>query len=311
MTAVAFGLPLLCFGAAGILGVRGLGICGSGRVGTAWKLVYCVACPQFLLSCARMIRFAIAFALGSFLLVSQPAVKPEISMNATLWMQTSAEYAASTMQTYRSAGYALSAALADPNWTAAYEQTGDFRALPPAVILDLDETVLDNSSFQARVSRSDFVFSEDRWDAWVNEAKANAIPGAVAFLHSAVLKGVAPVYITNRLCKSDDPEDPTVKVLKRLRIPYSPTRLLCKTSTSNKTERRKAVAASYRILLLIGDDFNDFTAAPATVSERAELVKFHEAMWGSKWFVLPNPTYGSWERAIGSDLRKKWEALRP
>lgn len=260
----------------------------------------------------RMLRIVSLVLMGVFAVTAQPAVpRPEANLNATLWVQTSAEFGALATQTYRAAGMALTAALADPHWTAAYEQTNDFRALPPAVILDLDETVLDNSSAQVQVMRTGQGFTEEGWTAWVKEARAGAVPGAVAFLHAALLKGVAPHYITNRVCNPADAADPTVKVLKGLGIPYAPDRLLCKTAGSNKTDRRSAVAQRFRILLLIGDDFNDFTAVLDAVDERAKLWKFYEPMWGTKWFVLPNPMYGSWERSVGFDLAKKWNALRP
>ncbi len=206
---------------------------------------------------------------------------------------------------------ALSAALADPNWTAAYEQTNEFRELPPAVILDLDETVLDNSAAQVRLIQTGKSFTEEGFAEWVKEARAGAIPGAVQFLHAAHLKGVALYYISNRVCNPADADDPTVVVLKKLRVPFRADRLLCKTAGSNKTDRRKIVAERYRILLLIGDDFNDFTAVPDVVEERAKLQQFYESMWGTKWFALPNPVYGSWERSIGFDLNKKLQSLRP
>jgi acid phosphatase len=255
----------------------------------------------------------IAYLLLAWRLAAQPAPGPvtDPGLNAVAWVQTAAEYAALTTQTYRAAGLALSAALADPNWTAAYEQTNDFRSLPPAVILDLDETVLDNSSSQAILVRSGKTYSEQHWDAWVKQARAGAIPGAVEFLHAAVLRGVAPVYVTNRVCNPADALDPTVKVLRQLRIPLSPDRLLCKTSGSDKSDRRRAVAERFRILLLIGDDFGDFTTPPTTPAARAELQRFHDPMWGVRWFVLPNPMYGSWERAVGLDARAKRDALRP
>ena len=257
----------------------------------------------------RFVLLSFAAAVAS---LSQPvAPHPDQNLNSTLWMQTSAEYAALTTQAYRAAGLALTAALADPNWTAAYEQTNDFRGLPPAVILDLDETVLDNTAQQVNLIRNGKAFTEEGFTAWVKEARALAIPGAVHFLHTAQLKGVAPHYISNRICNPADPDDPTVKVLKDLKIPYSPDRLLCKTSGSNKTDRRKAVAQKYRILLLVGDDFNDFTAVPDDVAERAKLQSFYDSMWGTKWFVMPNPIYGSWERSVGFDLDKKFKALRP
>jgi len=255
----------------------------------------------------RVLALTVA-AVGS--LGAQPAARVDHNLNATLWMQSSAEYAAIATQTYRAAGLALTVALADPHWTAAYEQTNDFRGLPPAVILDLDETVLDNSPSQVKLIESGKPFAEPGFQEWMKELRAEAIPGAVAFLHAAQLKGVAPFYVTNRICNPADAADPTVVMLQKLRIPYSPDRLLCKTAGSNKTDRRKSVTERYRVLLLIGDDFNDFTAAPESADERAKLQKFYEPMWGTKWFVLPNPTYGSWERAIGYDLGAKWKALR-
>jgi 5'-nucleotidase (lipoprotein e(P4) family) len=259
-----------------------------------------------------MLRTALLTLAVTLPMAAQPAApRQDQNLNATLWVQSSAEYAALTTQTYRAAGMALTAALADAHWTAAYEQTNDFRALPPAIILDLDETVLDNSGAQVQLIRSGQPYSDQNWTAWVKEARALAIPGAVEFLHAAQLKGVAPHYISNRVCNPADADDPTVKVLKSLRVPFAPDRLLCKTAGSNKTDRRRAVAERFRILLLIGDDFNDFSAVPDNVEERAKLQKFYEPMWGCKWFVLPNPMYGSWERSAGFDLDKKWKALRP
>lgn len=258
-------------------------------------------------------KVGVAYLIVAWHLAAQPVPgpAPDPGLNAVAWVQTSAEYAALTTQTYRAAGMALSAALADPHWTAAYEQTNDFRSLPPAVILDLDETVLDNSSSQAILIRSGKTYSEQHWEEWVKQARAGAIPGAVEFLHSAVLRGVAPVYVTNRVCNPADALDPTVKVLRQLRIPFAPDRLLCKTAGSDKSDRRRAVAESFRILLLIGDDFGDFTTPPSTTAARAELQQFHAQMWGVRWFVLPNPMYGSWERAVGLDARAKRDALRP
>lgn len=257
-----------------------------------------------------MPRLVFFVLLAPLLVSAQPAPAHHQNLNATLWVQTSAEYAALTTQVYRSAGLALSAALADPNWTAAYEQANDFRTLPPAVILDLDETVLDNSVSQARLIHAGQGFTEASWTAWVQEARAGAVPGAVAFLHMAVLKGVAPHYVTNRVCNPADSNDPTVRVMKALHVPYAPDRLLCRTGGSDKTDRRRAVAERYRVLLLIGDDFNDFTAAPESLAERTEMRTFYDPMWGTKWFILPNPVYGSWEKSVGFDLKRKWDALR-
>lgn len=257
----------------------------------------------------RLLYLVVITAAGA---AAQPAHKADANMNAVLWVQTSAEYAANAIQTYRAAESALRVALTDSNWTAAYEQVNtDFSKLRPAVILDLDETVFDNSAFEAALSREGAEFTTKAWDGWVKESRAGAVPGSVEFLHAAALSGVTPIYITNRKCDSSMADDPTVKVLRHLRVPLGPDSLHCQTNTGDKTERRRRVAASYRILLIIGDDFGDFTEPPKTVADRAELRRLYEKMWGTKWFVLPNPMYGSWERAVGTKVEDKWKALRP
>jgi acid phosphatase len=73
--------------------------------------------------------------------------------------------------------------------------------------------------------------------------------------------------------------------------------------TSDKTERRRYLAERYRILLLVGDDLRDFlyTPASATPESRATLAREHADKWGTRWFLLPNPAYGSWDRALTGD----------
>jgi acid phosphatase len=88
---------------------------------------------------------------------------------------------------------------------------------------------------------------------------------------------------------------------------------------SDKVTRRESVAARHRVLLLIGDDLNDFLSARTTVEKRHELTKPHAAKWGRQWILLPNPGYGSWEEALYGDprpptpearLQRKLERLR-
>ena len=96
-------------------------------------------------------------------------------------MQTAIEYEASAIQAYRLGQVRLDAALGDPRWSALTEQGAEPPALPPAVILDIDETVLDNSYYQARLVHDDATFANDTWEAWCLESRATAIPGAVEF----------------------------------------------------------------------------------------------------------------------------------
>ena len=241
------------------------------------------------------------------------------NLNAVIWMQTAEEYAAAALQAYRLAQRELDAALKDPSWTAALEQTGDFAKLPAAVVLDIDETVLDNSYFQARQVRDRAPYSEERWGEWVREARATAIPGALAFTQYAAKNGVAVFFVSNRQAPL---EEPTRKNLAALGFPLNDKvdTVLSRSErpewqASGKGPRRQHVARDYRILLLIGDDLGDFVVnAAGTVEERRARTAPQDDWWGRRWIMLPNPTYGSWERAvIGSatdPLAAKHRALR-
>ena len=241
------------------------------------------------------------------------------NLNAVVWMQTALEYEASALQAYRTAQTQLDAALKDPSWTAAIEQTGDFGKLPPAVVLDIDETVLDNSYFQARQVRDRFDFNEERWAAWVRETRATAIPGAREFTQYAAKNGIAVFYVTNRMAPL---EEATRKNLAAQGFPLNDKVDTVLTrgerpewQASGKGPRRAQVARDYRILLLIGDDLGDFVVnAAGTTEERHARTAPNGEWWGRRWIMLPNPTYGSWERAVigtsGDAVGAKYRALR-
>ncbi len=222
-------------------------------------------------------------------------------LNATLWTQQSAEYRASAEQAYRTASRMLDQALADPAWTAVAEQTGDPGHLPPAVILDVDETVLDNSPYQARIIVEGREYP-DGWDAFVREATAPPVPGALGFVRYAAERGVTVFYVTNR----DAPlEEATERNLERAGFPLAADLdvLLMRGERegwgSDKSSRRAFVAGTHRVLILAGDDLNDFiSVSRASIGERDRLEADYASHWGVKWIMLPNPAYGSWERAL-------------
>ncbi|MGZ8708869.1 MAG: 5'-nucleotidase, lipoprotein e(P4) family [Thermoanaerobaculia bacterium] len=213
-------------------------------------------------------------------------------VNPTLWMQSAAEFRASALQTYAAARNALDAALLEPS------------SLPPAIILDLDETALDNSRFAARSIEKGKAFSfGDDWSAWVGESASAAIPGAEEFLSYAASRGVTPFYITNRTANM---ETSTRLNLTKLGFPLADAEDTLLTrgereewNTTDKTTRRDFVASRYRVLLLLGDDVNDFTSASGrTVAERAAIVDGAAESWGTRWFIVPNAIYGSWQSAV-------------
>lgn len=238
-------------------------------------------------------------------------------LQGVLWMQHSVEYRASSMQAYAAATRALDAALADPAWNAVSEQwEPPAGQLPPAVILDIDETCVDNSVYEAELLLAKQLHTEEHWDAFVRSGKVSAVPGAREFLQHAAARGVTIYYVTNQNVKL---EEATRANLAKLGFPLDSARdtLLMVAErpdwSSDKASRRLFVAKEHRVLLLLGDDFNDFvTANGKTPAERDAIFDRFAPWFGSKWFVLPNPVYGSWERALlhgaGKSARERFDA---
>ncbi len=140
-----------------------------------------------------MSRFFLALTLAALSAAAQaPATsKTYESVDAVLWTQTSVEYQASTRQVYVAARAALDRALATPHWVAALEANYiGAQPQPPAVILDLDETVLDNSPYRAPLAKAGQRFTEETWEKWVMESRAGLVPGAREFLRYARMRGV-------------------------------------------------------------------------------------------------------------------------
>src|SRR5437899_5273648 len=137
---------------------------------------------------------ALVAALGSAApALAQQAPDPPASdlLNAVLWMQRSVEFKASALTAFALARIRLDQALADPSWTGApEEQKGAYQALPPAVILDVDETILDNSGYQAWMALRGTSFDPKTWNTYVNTVTSLAVPGALEFARYADQKGV-------------------------------------------------------------------------------------------------------------------------
>lgn len=242
---------------------------------------------------------------------------------ATLWTQRAVEYKANALTVFALARIRLEEALADKGWTAApAEQTGDFANLPPAVVIDVDETLLDNSRYQVWMMRANQSFSTKTWNQFCAAQVSTAIPGAVEFTKYADSKGVKIFYVTNRGAET---EKDTRENMQKLGFPMGgnvDTFLMQGEKpdwTGAKSTRRAAIAKDYRVLLNIGDNFGDFDDRYRT--SEADRVKAFEAgmpYWGKQWLMLPNPTYGSFDTApFGHDFKKsrdeqrkaKWDVL--
>jgi acid phosphatase len=234
--------------------------------------------------------------------LAQDAPAPNDNLNAVLWMQRSVEYKANTLAVFALARYRLDQALADKNWTAApAEQKSDYQSLSPAVVLDVDETLLDNSGYQSWMVVNGTSFNPKTWTQFVKSETSTAIPGAVEFTQYADSKGVRVFYVTNR---TKQEEDATRENMKKLGFPLGgnvDTILSAKEQPdwgSAKGTRRAAIAKHYRILLLVGDNFGDFTDEyKGTEEDRLKVFEANNARWGHDWLTLPNPSYGSFESA--------------
>ena len=246
------------------------------------------------------------------------------SMLAVLYAQSSAEYEANNLQTFAGAKLALEKALVNKNWTAAIEQKEDFSEKPPAVILDIDETVLNNIPFQARAIIKGESYPNG-WVEWMLEEASTSVAGVSEFLKYADSKGIKIFYVTNRIAIA---EEATRNNLKKLGLPFDTDRdvLLMKNEngwTSDKVSRRELIAQDYRILLLIGDQLGDFISldeATAVMDSRKEIAAKYEEMWGKKWFMITNPIYGRWEASIYNNeypdteselMQMRLKALKP
>jgi acid phosphatase len=241
----------------------------------------------------------------------QALVNPqEHALDANLYMQTAAEYRAVCLQTYNLATERLRQKL-------TITRHADLR---PAVVMDLDETVMDNSAYQSFLDREGLNYSDATWEIWERDFphEVGLIPGAKAFIEAAEQLGVAVVYISNR---DEKYRDKAIAALKAsgLSVEGIDYRLLLETTSSDKTERRKIAESRFNVLIYVGDNLRDFSeefraprldanddaAQKKAIAERADKVQRANYHWGSDWFILPNAVYGEWQRVLGANPRSK------
>ncbi|MGN7916039.1 5'-nucleotidase, lipoprotein e(P4) family [Lysobacter sp. 22409] len=226
------------------------------------------------------------------------------NLNAVLWMQRSVEYRAATETVYRAAADKLDTALKQPNWDALVpdERGNPVKGLKPAVVMDVDETVLDNSPYQARLVRDGKEYDEVTWDAWVAEKKAKPLPGVVDFAKAAQAKGITILYLSNRAVHL---KEATLANLRSAGLPVADDQVFlglgtvvegCEQNGSEKNCRRLLAGRQYRVLMQFGDQLGDFVQVVANTPEgRDALLQQYHDWFGERWWMLPNPSYGSWE----------------
>ncbi|WP_430391720.1 5'-nucleotidase, lipoprotein e(P4) family [Dyella sp. 20L07] len=238
------------------------------------------------------------------------------NLNAVAWSQTAIEHDLIYLQTYRDAQSRLLAAMADAQWDALPkdDRVAPAKGLKPAVVLDIDETVLDNTPYQARLVKSGGEYNEADWAAWCNEQRARALPGVVEFTQFAAKHGIAVIYISNR---AKDLDQVTLANLRKEGLPVSgPEAFLglgtfvedCEQVGTEKGCRRQLISHKYRVLMQFGDQIGDFVSVLANNTEGRQKAMAPYMSWiGTRWFVLPNPTYGAWEPSL---FNNDWTAPR-
>ncbi len=210
----------------------------------------------------------------------------EQGIGSALWYQTSAEMRAAYYQAYQYGRLILEKKLA----LQRYDN--------PAIVFDIDETLLDNSPYQAWLIHNGKVYTSSTWKEWTDKARAEALPGALEFVGFVRSKGIDVFYISNR--KTTEQES-TMENLRNLGFPQvTDEHVLLRSSSSDKTERREKVLDTHDVLLYVGDnltDFNQVFDARGADYGKGLVDQYRQELLNS-FVMLPNPMYGEWERAI-------------
>lgn len=245
---------------------------------------------------------------SSFMISGDKEGLSDYLLNATLWFQTSPEMHAIYSQSFNQARQLL-----DMNITSATS------AKKKAVITDIDESVLDNSPFEAKLIKSGITYNPQTWKQWTDLAIAHGLPGAAAFTRYAGSRNVEVFYVSNR--KTDEFES-TLKNLKNESFAFAdPDHLILRKDEASKQKRFASISANYNVLLYVGDNINDFpeeSTVQVFQNMKNSDKEFQEKDFNMHCIILPNPMYGSWENAVlGNDvlsdsekLSRKKDALR-
>ena len=216
-----------------------------------------------------------------------------------LWMRTSAEYRALAYQGYNVAMNAVKMAVTDPS----------HQRKPLAIVLDADETVVDNTKLMGEsIANGNGRFDAPWWRQAVHQGKSQAMPGAVEFLNEVHKQGVEIFYVSNRYAPVN--LDVTIQNFKELGFPsVDKDHVLLFEKDSDKQPRFDMIAKKYYVVVYMGDNAGDFPIGTKgkTLAERNAIIDNHKEDFGTTFVVFPNPAYGSWVSA----LAKGYQNLSP
>ncbi|MGB0390940.1 MAG: 5'-nucleotidase, lipoprotein e(P4) family [Salibacteraceae bacterium] len=220
----------------------------------------------------------------------------EHTMNSVLFHQTAAEYKALCYQTYNFSKLVLENKLKGHAYP--YEK-------PPAIVMDLDETVVDNSFYNAQLLLDNEGYTKDSWKEWSDLSKAGAVPGAIEFIKSAQELGVKVMFISNR--RSNELSSTMNNVISLGVNNVDSSNFLLREEEGSKMARRSLVSEENEIVMLFGDNLADFMEIFDKESNqvRNDLVDSLSAEFGNRFVVLPNVLYGEWEGSL-YDYKYDW-----
>jgi 5'-nucleotidase (lipoprotein e(P4) family) len=249
------------------------------------------------------------FAVASGAQQAVPAHTFDYQIGAILYQQKAAEYRALAYQAFNIARLRLDE---DLEKNSVKKLPKAERKRPRAIIVDIDETILDNSPSNAYMAKNNLPFNVKDWYAWGEMRKAKPVPGAVDFLNYAVSKGVKIFFISNR---DEVQKQATIDNLKSVGfndVSADNVQLRQIVTVSTKEPRRTAVADKYRIVLLMGDNLDDFSDMfeAKSMADRFAAVEKNRDLFGNRFIVLPNAMYGTWENAIYEYKRGLSEAQK-
>ncbi|MEI9947292.1 MAG: 5'-nucleotidase, lipoprotein e(P4) family [Chitinophagaceae bacterium] len=210
---------------------------------------------------------------------------------SSVFQQRAAEYKALCLQAYNIAMLRVDESLLQTT------------TKPRAIITDIDETFLDNSPYAVHQALQGKDYEPSSWYEWTAKGAADTLAGALSFFNYAASKNIEIFYVTNR---EEKDRQGTLVNLQKFHFPFADDQhLVVRQTESSKEDRRKKIALTHDVILLLGDNLADFSALfdKKTESERDQNVKLLAAEFGKKFIVLPNFNYGGWEDAIYQNAR--------
>lgn len=239
----------------------------------------------------KIIIFIFIFIIGKQAITAQTQLDSTSNgaqhlVLATLWFQRSAEMRATYYQAFNIATVTLE------------QQKKNKTKKKKAVVLDIDETVLDNSPFEGRCIAIDTPYTSSLWKEWTDLAIAEPLPGAYEFLTFAAKNGFEVFYVSNRKVTE---YHTTLQNLKKVNYPFADSmHILLRSDKSSKEERRQKIQETYEIVMLVGDNLADLSVIfeDRSTNFGFDKVDQSKADFGKKYIILPNPMYGDWENEL-------------